>query len=320
MRHRSLSLLEVFGFTPPTEAARQCVRGLKGDPYTPGHLFGLSSLGILNPKQSVKTWLGLTRPDRKVEIYNFFNRIPYAKDAPHSVEKKNCEDWRGLKCTYDGHKATDFIVPVGTEVCAAAPGRVLRVEREFDRGGLHVFIDHGQGVVTTASHLARSLVEEGDEVARGEPYALSGAAGMDFVLLFPWTTPHIHFNTWLNGEPVDPFAREGETPLWIDGNDPRPWDGPDDTDFEATKWDVDRIEEAVRQCRDPELAAKIRSYRKPWRRAAEVMFQRIIRPTRFTAFPDLYDRRRDRGRLLTLPLSPRVCDGLWYEGIAEATM
>lgn len=315
-----LQLKEVFGFTPPVKAARECVRGLKGDPYTPGHLFGLSSLGILNPKQSVKTWLGVWRSDRKVEIYNFFNRRPYAKDAPHSVEKKNCEDWRGLKCTYDGHKATDFVVPVGTVVAAAAPGRVVRVEREFDRGGLHVMIDHGDGFVTTASHLARSLVREGDEVRRGQPYALSGAAGMDFVLLFPWSSPHIHFNTWLNGEPADPFARPDEEPLWIRGNDPRPWAGAVDDEYERTEWSADLVEEAIRHCRDPELARRMRSYEDLERRAAEVMFQRILRPTRFSAFPPLYDRKWPRRRYLSLPLRPEDCDGLWYEGIADHQM
>lgn len=318
MATERLGLLEVFGFTPPVKAAKECVRGLRGDPYTPGHLFGVSSLGILNPKQSIKTWLGHRRDDRKVEIYNFFNRRPYPKDAPHSVEKTDCEDWRGGRCTYDGHKATDFIVPVGTPVAAAAPGRVLRVEREFDRGGLHVFIDHGDGLVTTASHLARSLVREGQDVERGQPYALSGAAGMDFLLLFPWTTPHIHYNTWLNAEPVDPFAKPGEVPLWLGGNDPRPWKGTSDDEFEPTEWNRERIDEAIRHCRDPELAQKIRRFDHLPRRAAELMFQRILRPTRFSAFPDLYDERHPRRPHLSLPLLAEECDGLWYEGIASA--
>ena len=76
-------------------------------------------------------------------------------------------DFRGGTLTYDSHNGTDFAVPVGTEVLAAAPGRVFRVSNEFHRGGLKVFIDHGAGLITTSNHLARSLVRPGDVVRVG---------------------------------------------------------------------------------------------------------------------------------------------------------
>src|SRR6185369_4667667 len=139
----------------------------------------------------------------------------------------------GGTLTYDSHNGTDFVLPVGTVIVAPAPGKVLRVSSEFNRGGLKVFIDHGRGLATTSNHLARALVREGQTVRRGEPIALSGYSGIDSLIAFPFSAPHLHFNVWLDGAYVDPFAVEetptpppqapalpGETPLWKDGNDP----------------------------------------------------------------------------------------------------
>jgi murein DD-endopeptidase len=154
----------------------------------------------------LRTWLGRRRADRRVPIYNLFNRTPTPIADGWSVRKTQVRDFRGGTLTYDSHNGTDFAVPPGTIVVAAAPGRVLRVSSEFNRGGLKVFVDHGRGLVTTSNHLGRALVRDGDLVRRGQPIALSGASGIDMFLMFPWNVPHVHFNVWLNGEPVDPFA------------------------------------------------------------------------------------------------------------------
>lgn len=71
-----LSVFEVLGLVPPAQALREAVRGLRGDPYTPGHAFDASSLKIFEPRLSLWTWLGRTRSDRRAPIYNFFNREP----------------------------------------------------------------------------------------------------------------------------------------------------------------------------------------------------------------------------------------------------
>ena len=74
------------------------------------------------------------------------------------------EDFRGHELTYDSHNGTDFAVPVGTRVTAAADGEVIRVSNEFHRGGLKLFIDHGCGVVTSYNHLATVEVAAGDSI------------------------------------------------------------------------------------------------------------------------------------------------------------
>ncbi len=78
-------------------------------------------------------------------MYNLFNRTPTPLEDGWSVRKTQVTDFRGGTLTYDSHNGTDFAVPVGTVVVAPAPGKVLRISSEFNRGGLKVFLDHGRG-------------------------------------------------------------------------------------------------------------------------------------------------------------------------------
>ncbi len=77
-------------------------------------------------------------------------------------------------------------------------------------------IDHGAGLMTCCAHLARQLVQEGEFVQRGQAIAITGYSGLDSLVTFPFGTPHVHFNTWLNGEPVDPFPYANEISNLLD--------------------------------------------------------------------------------------------------------
>ncbi|MFO0565293.1 MAG: M23 family metallopeptidase [Polyangiaceae bacterium] len=214
MPTRNVPLIEVLGLSPFPLALRQAKLAVLGDGGdTPRSRFGLSSLGIFTPRLAVSTWLGRVRADRKVPILNLVNRTPTPVADGWSVRITQVRDFRGGRLTYDSHNGTDFVVPPGTPVCAAAPGRVVSVRREFNRGGLKLYIDHGGTLVTTSNHLAKVLVEVGQDVARGELVALSGYSGLNAVVGFPWVAPHVHYNVWLSGVAVDPFAArddEGE--------------------------------------------------------------------------------------------------------------
>ncbi len=311
---RRLGLAEMFGLTPLSERLPQLAMVFRGDPYTPPSRFDRTSLRALMPGLSLRTWAGQRRPDRLIPLYNLFNHTPTPVEDGWSVRVTQVRDFRGGTQTYDSHNGTDFAIPVGTVVTAAAPGVVLRVSNEFHRGGLKVLIDHGHGVVTTSNHLGRALVRPGDRVARGQPVALSGASGVDMVAAFPWNTPHVHYNTWLNGEPVDPFAVVGATPaeaaLWRDGNAPRTWTGPPDADFPDSDWDPDGVDAAIAACRDPALRATLSAHPELAVRATAVMFHRNYFPTRFTARPPLYRSVHPRAPLLTLPFSAADFDGV----------
>ena len=300
-----LGVLEALGMVPVGTSLRQAWRGLRGDPNTPPHKWGLSSWRALRGWKSIRAWLGRERADRRIPVFNLFNRVGREGGA-HSVRSTYARDFRGLRQTYDGHFATDFIVLIGTPVVAPAPGRVLRVAREWDRGGLHVLLDHGDGLVTDGAHLGRALVRVGQVVARGEPIALSGVAGMDLIIAFPWNPPHLHFNVWLGGAPVDPFAQEGtdEVSIWRKHNDPVPHVGPRDERFRETAWDEAAIARGVEACLDDTLRAHIASRPTPAERAAELLFHWNYRPTRFREAPRPYrEADFERRSMIDLPFS-----------------
>jgi len=210
-------------------------------------------------------------------------------------------DFRGGRLTYDSHNGTDFAVPTGTTVVAAAAGRVLRVSSEFNRGGLKIFVDHGRGLVTTSNHLGRALVREGDLVRRGQPIALSAASGMDSLLTFPWSVPHVHFNVWLAGEPVDPFAVGAEPCLWRRRNDPVPNDGSADESPAPTTWDAERLAAGVAACTVPAVRDTLAAVEPLEIRAMGLLFQMNYYPTRFPTRPSLYDQSWPREPRLDLP-------------------
>jgi murein DD-endopeptidase len=313
--------LERFGLRPLRPALHQGRKAIVGTDGTPRSVWDASSIRIFKPGISLPTWLGRVRADGTVPIYNFFNRSQPPKDAPYSVKVSFCRDVRGGQWTYDGHKGTDFAVPVGTPVVAPAPGTVLRVASELDHGGLKVCIDHGQGLFTTSGHLSRALVDEGEGVQRGRIIGLSGAAGIEFILFFPWVAPHLHLNVWLNGEPIDPFPAEGEVSMWRHPDGPRPFDpdeeqapSDDPRDFEPSAWDPDGVAAAIEACRDREVRERACAFASVGRRAAEILFHRVLTSAAFDAFPPLYASEGRRRPCLDLPFRAVDFRGAWLPG------
>ncbi len=308
--HNDLSLAETFGLTDPARRVHEVKLALGGDEYTPRSKWGLSSLGIFHPALSVKTWLGWRPPDRLVPVTNLFNRTPTSPNDGWSVRKTQVRDFRGQTCSYDSHNGTDFGVPAGSVVVSAAPGVVRRISDEFHRGGLKVVIDHGHGLITTSNHLGRALVAVGDHVRRGQPIALSAYSGIDAIVAFPWSIPHVHFNTWLNGQPVDPFATDDEESLWRIRNDPRPPATADDASFEPTEWDVDALSDVIAGCIDPALREQLAGITDLDARAMDTVFMLNYFPTRFAVTADLYAARFERAPHLDLPFLQADVDGI----------
>lgn len=168
-------------------------------------------------------------------------------------------DWQG-GVSSDKHSGTDYGMPEGTPVVAAAPGVIVSAEDEWTQDpvlkitGVRVIIDHGYGF-TTAYHHLRSLnvnktklkLPIGDmiygggfqKVKRGEVIGLSGNTGYS-------TGPHLHFEVnryppysralgvdgWAGGIVIDPYRdlfygiREtgkwaNPLSLWTKDNDPQ---------------------------------------------------------------------------------------------------
>jgi murein DD-endopeptidase len=311
--------VEIFGVTPLAERLPELMLTFRGDPATPPSRFGTSSLGVLRPRLSLPLWLGRDAIPRRVPIYNLFNELQPDPREGWRVTKTRVRDFRGRTLTYDSHNGTDFAVPPGTIVTAAAPGRVVRVSNELNRGGLKVFLDHGDGLVTTSNHLARALVRVGDDVARGAPIGLSGMSGVDGLLLFPWSTPHVHYNVWLDGAYVDPFPKDdGATPrasLWASGDalpTPPTADERGDTRFTPTRFDPGRVDAALEACVHPGTRAACAAIDDPTLRGFSLLFQQLYFPTRFRADVPLYDATHARTPRLSLPFCAEDYDGVVF--------
>ena len=96
------------------------------------------------------------------------------------------------------HPAVDIAAPYGTTVVAADGGVVTWAGWRNNGGGLVVQIDHGNGIVTSYSHLGSVWVGPGQAVAKGQGIAAVGCSGL-------CTGPHVHFETIVGGAIVNPL-------------------------------------------------------------------------------------------------------------------
>ncbi len=307
-----ISFFEMFGITEPGTALRDALKATLGNGGVPPTIFDLTSFKIFKPRISIPTWLGIDRKDHKVPVYNLYNRRCAPANQPYSVKVTYARDFKGGQFTYDSHIGTDFAVPVGTRVVTAAPGKVVHVLSQLDHGGLKIFVDHGDGLITTYGHLARSLVAVGDIVDRGDTIALSGAAGIEILLFFPWVAPHVHMNVILNGCPVDPFSinLQTEPSLWKGGNDPIPHTSAPDNSFTPTEWNATLIDEAIAACTFDKERAYLESIEDLELRAVETINYRMFYSTLFDSFPPIYDKEYDRRSVLDLPFRAKDYNGV----------
>ncbi|MEZ4666885.1 MAG: LysM peptidoglycan-binding domain-containing protein [Anaerolineae bacterium] len=95
------------------------------------------------------------------------------------------------------HAGTDFAGAPGTSVLASASGYVVLADNLHVRG-LATIIDHGWGVYTGYWHQSQQFVKVGDFVVAGQVIGTIGSTGRV-------TGPHLHWEMWVNGVPVNPM-------------------------------------------------------------------------------------------------------------------
>jgi murein DD-endopeptidase MepM/ murein hydrolase activator NlpD len=94
------------------------------------------------------------------------------------------------------HYGIDLASRQGTPIRAAGSGVVLLADWTSDFGNV-VVISHSHGFFSYYGHAQRLLVKQGDRVEKGQTIAFLGNSG-------PSSAPHLHFEIWKDGEPVDP--------------------------------------------------------------------------------------------------------------------
>jgi murein DD-endopeptidase MepM/ murein hydrolase activator NlpD len=101
------------------------------------------------------------------------------------------------------HTGLDFRAAMGDPVRATANGKVASAGWAGGYGRM-VEIDHGNGLSTRYGHLSEIDVKVGDPIKIGQVIGAVGSTGRS-------TGPHLHYETRIDGEAVDPqkFLRAG---------------------------------------------------------------------------------------------------------------
>ena len=99
-----------------------------------------------------------------------------------------------------GHWGVDLVAPANSPVKSVGPGTVIFAG--FTTGGGHtVIIQHSDDRLSVYMHNSRLDVTTGDRVNSGDVVAIIGNSGDHS------TGPHLHFEWWESGSPVDPALR-----------------------------------------------------------------------------------------------------------------
>jgi len=96
------------------------------------------------------------------------------------------------------HRGIDFGAPHGTPIVAVADGHLVRAGWAGGYGR-QVRIAHGDGLLTSYSHMSRIVAPEDGMIRRGELIGYVGSSGLS-------TGPHLHYEVWKNGVAVNPAS------------------------------------------------------------------------------------------------------------------
>ncbi|MEO0293771.1 MAG: peptidoglycan DD-metalloendopeptidase family protein [candidate division WOR-3 bacterium] len=95
------------------------------------------------------------------------------------------------------NKGIDIEAPLGADVKAVAPGKVVYNDHFLGYGKM-ILIDHGENFITLYSHLSSTNVEVGEEVEKGNVIGKVGETGSV-------KKPMLHFEVRKGGKAVNPL-------------------------------------------------------------------------------------------------------------------
>jgi murein DD-endopeptidase MepM/ murein hydrolase activator NlpD len=111
------------------------------------------------------------------------------------------------------HTGVDFGAPMGTPILAAGAGRVVMAG--YNGGyGLFVKLEHTRDIGTGYGHMSRlgPGIKPGVAVRQGQVIGFVGSTGMS-------TGPHLHYEFYRGGHPVNPLAQKFAMQASLGGKD-----------------------------------------------------------------------------------------------------
>lgn len=115
--------------------------------------------------------------------FSLFPPVKGSISEPYSIEDK--------------HYAVDVVTTRNSPIKSVADGRVIFAEWTAETGYV-ILVEHSYGLLSVYKHNASLTKTQGDMVRGGEVIATAGNTGE------LTTGPHLHFELWNEGNPVDP--------------------------------------------------------------------------------------------------------------------
>ena len=131
--------------------------------------------------------------NRKIQGDSFLAGRPIKKGWMSSRFGHRTDPFNGRVAMHEG---VDFAGKEGSPIIAVASGVVTWSAARSGYGTL-VEVNHGGGYITRYAHNKANLVSVGDIVKKGQVIAEMGSSGRS-------TGPHVHFEVYKHGRPVDP--------------------------------------------------------------------------------------------------------------------
>lgn len=97
----------------------------------------------------------------------------------------------------EGHLAIDLNAPPNTPVKSCLKGTIIYSGWSSETG-YTLIVQHNSNLISVYKHNSALLKKQGDLVQSGEAIAIIGNSGSET------TGPHLHFELWHHGHPVDP--------------------------------------------------------------------------------------------------------------------
>lgn len=97
----------------------------------------------------------------------------------------------------EGHFGVDIVAKDNEAIKATLDGVVILASWTIDTGYV-IALQHQRNYISIYKHNSVLLKKEGDFVRAGDPIAIIGETG------YLTTGPHLHFELWFNGNPVNP--------------------------------------------------------------------------------------------------------------------